>query len=86
MLLELANKKPGCFAWFFVYHLLFIFCHGSYAGSTDFRLFSVDLFTLQVYILPFDGFNIRVRTAGAFSGTATANITFFSHNLLTVND
>jgi len=37
---------------------------------------------LQIYMLPFDSFNIRVRTAGAFSRTAAANITFFSHKIL----
>jgi len=79
---NLQTKNQWCFAWFFICQLLLIFCDGSYAGRTDFRLFSVDPFALQIYMLPFDSFNIRVRTAGAFSRTAAADITFFSHKIL----
>jgi len=69
------NKK-------FLFFLFFLFGHGSDTSGADFHFFPVNSFTLQIYMLPFDGFNIRVRTAGAFSRTAAADITFFSHKIL----
>ena len=82
LILRLLNKKTALFNWtVFIQPLLNnkFLTDGFQALGANSQFLAGDSPGLQIDILPFKSFNIRMGAAGALSGTAAAQIAFFRH-------